>query len=601
MGMRSSAVVLAAVAAILAGTGAATTAASAATALEPPPVTVLVDNGGTHDGDIFISPFGDATSYANGAEILSPDASKVIWFHPAPAGEEDADFRVQTYDGQRVLTFWEGTGLGGLSTGTDYIYDRHYRLIATVKAGNGYQADGHEFLITPWNTALIINYTLKTADLTSIGGPANQTVVDGLVQEIDIRTGKVLFQWDGADHVPYAQSEQQLPSSPSTPWDWFHLNAVKVDSDGNLLIDGRNSWTTYKVDPRTGQIIWKLGGKDSSFTIHAANGQILDDANEIFAWQHDPEALGHDVYTWFDNEAGGLANTGTQVSSELAYSRVVTVKLNLRDHSATLIRSVNQPEGLSATSQGNAQTTWDGDLTIGWGALPYLSTYSPDGTLVFNAEFPAGVNTYRAYRFDWLSAGRAPGTAPAVPGRSGCQAPEPGPCARRVVIGGQPAHWLDIAGPFTHRASRLSREPALGIGPHYLQHRRADEPVTDIRKGEQLRLPPAGVHLAELERTRSHVIDDVAGHGHPAVCHPLAQLVEDRASQIRRHPEHREVHATVRDPQSHRVRPRRRDFLTHDGDRRPPGHLNLAGHLGNWLEQLVLWPVTVSGSPRDGD
>ena len=112
-----------------------------------------------------------------------------------------------------MLTWWQGTGLGGLAQGTDYIYNDHYQQIATVQAGNGLSADGHEFLITPWNTALILSYTTATADLTSIGGPPNQTVIDGVVQEIDIRTGKVLFQWNSADHVPFSQSEQPLPAS----------------------------------------------------------------------------------------------------------------------------------------------------------------------------------------------------------------------------------------------------------------------------------------------------------------------------------------------------------------------------------------------------
>jgi hypothetical protein len=83
--------------------------------------------------------------------------------------------------------------------------------------------------------------TKATADLTSIGGPSDQTVIDGVVQEIDIRTGRVLFQWNSADHVPYGRSEQPLPASASTPWDWFHINAVHLDSDGNLLIDGRDT------------------------------------------------------------------------------------------------------------------------------------------------------------------------------------------------------------------------------------------------------------------------------------------------------------------------------------------------------------------------
>ena len=128
---------------------------------------------------------------------------------------------------------------------------------------------------------------------------------------------------------------------------------------------------------------------------------MLDIVGKIFAWQHDPEGHGNGIYTFFDNDAAGTANTGTNTLVDLPYSRAITVKLNFRTHVATLIKSDNQPEGLSAPSQGNAQLLRDGDLFVGWGALPYFSEFSPSGKLIFNAEFPAGVNTYRAYRLPW--------------------------------------------------------------------------------------------------------------------------------------------------------------------------------------------------------
>jgi hypothetical protein len=372
----------------LAGAGPA-----AAAPTSPPPLTILTSSPFVaQGGDYFISPFGDASTYANGPEIVNSQGN-VVWFKAVPAGEEASDFRLQTYDGQPVLTWWQGTGLGGLASGTDYIYNDRFQQIAAVNAGNGLSADGHEFLVTPWNTALILSYTTATANLTSIGGAADQTVINGVVQEINIATGKVLFQWNSEDHVPFSQSEQPLPASPSTPWDWFHINAVKLDTDGNLLIDARDTWTTYKVNRFNGSIIWQLGGKDSSFAVQAAPGQVLDSANEIFAWQHDPEPLGNNVYTFFDNDS-----TGTPL---LPYSRAVTVKLDPWTKVATLVASDNQPESLSAASQGNAQTVDGGDLVVGWGSLPYFSEFSPSGKLLFNAEFPAGVNTYRAYQFQW--------------------------------------------------------------------------------------------------------------------------------------------------------------------------------------------------------
>jgi hypothetical protein len=381
--------------ALIAGNPAAASSATPGAAVAaPPPVTVLSGHASRADGDIFISPFGDQATYANGAEILNSNG-KVVWFHAVPAGQEASDFRTQNYRGRPVLTWWQGTGLGGLASGVDYIYNDRYRQIAEVKAGNGYTADGHEFLITPWNTALILIYTTATANLTSIGGPANQTVIDGIVQEINIKTGKVLFQWNSADHVPYSQSEQPLPASASTPWDWFHINAVHIGTDGNLLIDARDTWTTYDVSRRTGKIRWRLGGKDSTFKIKAAPGQTLDSASEIFSWQHDPEQVGRNLFTFFDNDSTG--------APLLPYSRAVTVRLNFRRKTATLVASDNQPESLSAASQGNAQTTRNGDLFVGWGALPYFSEFSPSGKLLFNAEFPTGVNTYRAYQLPWPS------------------------------------------------------------------------------------------------------------------------------------------------------------------------------------------------------
>ncbi len=362
----------------------------------PPPVTILTAASDVSRGDIFVTPTGDTTTYANGPEILDSHGN-VVWFQAVPQGQTAADFRVQTYRGQPALTWWQGTGLGGISSGTDYIYNDHFQQIAAVNAGNGLSADGHEFLITPQSTALILSYTTATADLTSIGGPANQTVINGVVQEIDIPTGKVLFQWNSEDHVPFSQSEQPLPASPSTPWDWFHINAVHLDTDGNLLIDARDTWTTYKVDRSSGNIIWQLGGKASSFSLQAGPGQVLDSAGEIFAWQHDPEALGNGLYTFFDNESAG--------TPLLSYSRAITVKLNQWTHVATLVASDNQPEGLSAASQGNAQSTPDGGLVVGWGALPYFSEFNRFGDLVFNAEFPSGVNTYRAYLLPWNQGG----------------------------------------------------------------------------------------------------------------------------------------------------------------------------------------------------
>jgi hypothetical protein len=147
----------------------------------------------------------------------------------------------------------------------------------------------------------------------------------------------------------------------------------------------------FKVDRHTGRVMWQLGGKHSSFTLRAGPGQVLDRDGKIFAWQHDPEAIGGGQYT-FDDESGG---------NLLGSSRVVTVRLDLATRVATLVRSDDQPEGKVSQLMGNAQTAPGGDLFVGWGSLRYISEFSPSGKLLFNAELPAGVSTYRAYLLPW--------------------------------------------------------------------------------------------------------------------------------------------------------------------------------------------------------
>src|SRR5205085_4496122 len=140
-----------------------------------------------------------------------------------------------------------GQGLGRVPTTAtvDYIVDRSYKVIATVRAGNGLNADQHEFKLTPHGTALIVIYTPVSFDLSPFGGPKDGRVVDGAIQEIDIATGRVVFEWHSVEHVGIDESKVAVPASTPKPYDYFHINAVSVDEDHNLLVSARNTWTIY--------------------------------------------------------------------------------------------------------------------------------------------------------------------------------------------------------------------------------------------------------------------------------------------------------------------------------------------------------------------
>ena len=147
---------------------------------------------------MFITPQQGPTQ--NGAMILD-NTGTLVWFQPVPAGDMAADLQVQRYQGRHVLTWWQGYSGAGVGAGEDVIEDASYHQVAVVHAANGLGADLHEFRLTPQGTALITAYYPVYWNATDVHLSDRQVVLDSVVQEIDIKTGLLLFQWDSLDHV----------------------------------------------------------------------------------------------------------------------------------------------------------------------------------------------------------------------------------------------------------------------------------------------------------------------------------------------------------------------------------------------------------------
>lgn len=362
--------------------------------LRIPNVFVQVRDSGVAPGYIFVTPRAKP-GQRTGPTMLDSQG-RVVWHHRLPATRTAIGLQPQVYQGKPVLTWGQRPPLreeGDLYTGEKrsvyhVIAGPDYRSIKRVRLrGRGIGTDLHEFVITKADTALLLGYRTVRADLRRYGGSRRGYVLDSIIQEQDIRTGRVLFTWSALRHIPLSDSVVRVPRNQPS-WDPYHINSIAEDSDGNLLFTARHASAVYRVNRRTGDVIWQLGGKNSDFKGSGAN----------FFYPHDAQRRPDGTLTVFDNRSTGFDVKGA--------SRAMQIQLDMRRKTARNLVSFRHPRGnVQATSQGGARTLPGGNVFVGWGSSPWISEFAPDGRLLFAANFNSGWNqSYRAFKGPWTGA-----------------------------------------------------------------------------------------------------------------------------------------------------------------------------------------------------
>jgi hypothetical protein len=412
--------------------------------LHPPLIYMSgTDPDASASGDIFTDA---QNSIQAGPMIISPQG-QLIWFDPMPNRGFAHDVAVQKYAGQTVLTYWQKNG------DEDVILNHRYQQVTTVRAGNGYTTGDHEFQITGHGTALITASARKPANLASVGGPRKGTVSDNVIQEVNIATGQVVWQWDADQHLSFSASYEDKPGSG--PWDFTHMNSVQQLPDGNLLVSIRNTWGVYEISKRTGKVLWALGGKHSSFKMGPGTK---------FEWQHDARMQSDGTITLFDDASDGVHTNAKQ-------SRALRIRLNYKTHRATLVHAYTNHPSLLSISQGNVQVLPDGNTFVGWGFQPYFTEFSKDGgRQLFSIHFQSPLQSYRAYRFGWWGQPMTPPSIAASPKGSGTTLYASWNGATTV------ASWRVLAGPSQTAISPVEQFPDTGfettihvssVGPYF--------------------------------------------------------------------------------------------------------------------------------------
>ncbi len=366
---------------------------STAPSLTPSTVRITTPaKPGAAAGDLFLAPYqGKGTP----GPMIAEQNGALVWFKPLPAGESSTNFQVQQYQGKPVLTWWQGRILEvGFGQGEDEIYNTSYQHVATVRAGNGYHADLHEIRLTPEGTAWIDEFDPIEMNLSSYGGKSDGVLTDSIVQEVDVKTGLVMWEWHALGHIPISESNNPAPKY-NYPWDYVHINSISPGTSGDVLLSSRNTWTLYDVSIDGGGVRWRLGGRHSSFK---------QGAGTQFYWQHDSEWQPGGLISMFDN--------GSDPPKE-KQSRGLLLRPDIAAHTVTLVKQFTNPtKTLLAESQGNTLSLPGGDWLMGYGGLPNFTEYDSSGHVLLDGTLGKEVQDFRTYLAPWSAT--APGRPTAL-------------------------------------------------------------------------------------------------------------------------------------------------------------------------------------------
>jgi hypothetical protein len=374
--------------------------------MTPPKITVNRSSKRTRgNGDIMLTPLPSPVVHPGstntvtinpvgpGGPMIVDGAGNLVWFRQLAPPEVAANLRLQKFRGRKMLTWWEGTVTpAAFGVGGGVIANRSYSVVKVVHAGNGYPMDLHEFELTRGGDALFTVYSPILVHLPGTPEGTLSPLLDSIVQEVDIRTGLVVWEWHSYGHIPLETSQATPQNSAS--YDAFHINAVQGLAHDRVLISARDTSAVYKVDRASGRILWTLGGKGTDFRLGPG---------ALFKLQHDAHMLSNGRIGMFDDGAGPPMFS--------PYSRGLILQLDHRRHRATLVRQFARSTSTSAQSEGSLQRLPDGNVFVGFGAEPFFSEFSSRGRLLLDGSLPADDGTYRTYRFPWTA---APETRPAA-------------------------------------------------------------------------------------------------------------------------------------------------------------------------------------------
>lgn len=281
--------------------------------------------------------------------------------------------------------------------------------------------DGHEFQMVETGQAYLQPVFKKVEmDLTPYGGEEKGIILDACFQEVAVKSGRENFKWCFMDHYPIERTYIYLNVEGNTvnttshmagwgnetrPWDAFHINSMDKDWEGDYLISIRHTNQILKIAGhqnkdgfQAGHVLWQIEGQGG----HAGKVSDYELDGFNFSRQHHVRYVNggpaSTTLSLFDNAYEGDNDPSTPYSS----GKIIT--LNHMTKQARLEHEFKHPENLLALAAGSMQTLKNGNQLVGWGWQPYVTEYSKDGKVLFDASFadPESGFSYRTRKYPWI-------------------------------------------------------------------------------------------------------------------------------------------------------------------------------------------------------
>jgi hypothetical protein len=282
---------------------------------------------------------------------------------------------------QALWRFVSPQGFDAVATGGVFgLKDETFNVVDAATT-LGYTLDTHDIEVWPNGHTLVFAQEFQTVDMSQLvpGGNTAANITGNVIQELDA-DNRLVFEWHTFDHIAITNTFADMTQAS---FDYAHVNCVTIDpTDNNLIASLRTTCEIVKIDRRTGQVLWRLGGRMNQFTYI---GEHPENDPYYTVGQHDVHRLANGNLLFFDN--GNISGGGT-TPNDRTYSRAVEYALDEVSMTATMVWEYRHTPDIKANCTGSLKRMPNGNTFIDWGCAVPVSGYivtevSPAGELVF--------------------------------------------------------------------------------------------------------------------------------------------------------------------------------------------------------------------------